>query len=143
MAGFLTTAGQNYLLDLVTQSTGPYPNYFIALGRNAAPSRHMNGDEFDEPTGSDYTRSAYRNYSGNWTPREGQTSNALAVIFPPAVSEWGTIRHWAICSEAVGGKLLWAGSFTTPIGVKIADQVRIEPYGLTLKTSTYVTGVQI
>jgi hypothetical protein len=143
MAGFLTNAGQNYLLDLITQSSGAYPTYFIALGRNRPPSRHMNGDEFDEPPGADYARTAYANYSGNWTPREGQVSNVLQVLFPVATTEWGTIRHWAITTELQAGKLLWAGSFQTPITVKVADQVKIQPYGLTLKPTVYMTGVQI
>ena len=143
MAGFLTSAGQNYLLDLITQSTSAYPTYFIALGRNSPPSRHMNGNEFDEPSTNDYVRAQYENFPGNWTPREGQTSNALGVVFPVATASWGTIRHWAICTEDVGGKLLWAGSFLTPITVNIADQVRLAAYSLTLKTSGYVTGVQI
>ena len=143
MAGFLTSAGQNYVLDLVTNATGAYPTYFIALGRNAPPSRHMNGDEFDEPDSPDYSRATYDNFAGNWTDREGQTSNTLSILFPQATVDWGTIRHWAICSENVGGKLLWAGSFLTPITVMIADQVQLAAYALTLKTSGYVTGVQI
>ena len=143
MAGFLTSAGQNYLLDLITQASGAYPTYFIALGRNAPPSRHMNGNEFDEPPTLDYARAAYSNYAGNWTPREGQTSNVLQIVYPVATDSWGTIRHWAITTEPVGGKLLWAGSFLTPITVNPADQVRLSAYSITLKTSGYVTGVQL
>lgn len=143
MAGFLTSAGQNYLLDLITQSSGAYASYFIALGRNAPPSRHMNGTELDEPPVADYARVQYQNVSGNWTPREGQTSNLLPVVFPVAITEWGTIRHWAITTEPVGGQLLWAGSFLTPITVKIADQVRLSAYALTLKTTSYITDVKI
>jgi len=143
MAGFLTSSGQNYLLGLITQANGAYPTYFIALGRNSPPSRHMNGNEFDEPATNDYVRASYANNSGNWTPREGQTSNTLQIVFPPATASWGTIRHWAICNEERGGQLLWAGSFLTPITVNVADQVRLSAYSITLKTSGYVTGVQI
>ena len=143
MAGFLTSAGENYVLDLLTQSSGAYVTYFIALGRDKPPSRHMNGDEFDEPITPDYSRAAYANYSGSWTPREGQTSNMFDITFPQATVEWGTIKHWAIATEPTGGKLLWAGSFLTPITVKVADQVRLSAYTLTLKTSGYLTRVQI
>lgn len=143
MAGFLSTAGENYLLDLLTQSSGAYPIYYIALGRNKPPSRHMAGDEFDEPITPDYSRAAYANDSGNWSPRSGQTSNILPVTFPICTVAWGTLKFWAICSEPEGGKLLWAGSLSTPITVGVADQVSLLPGTLTLKTSGYLTRVVI
>lgn len=142
-SGFITNAGENYLLDLVCGRQAFLPAYYVALVVNERPSQFIQGHDLDEPVNEDYTRARYDNIPLGWTTAAGEVSNTLALYFPVATSEWGTIRHWAICTEIEGGAVLWAGSLETPIEVYEADRVTFQPGALTIRATSYATRVSL
>lgn len=141
MSSFITSAGENYLLSLLTAANGPYASYFVALGKEKPPTRHMTGLEMDEPTTADYSRASFINAAGNWSERDGQVTNTLDIVFPICVSEWGVIKHWALMNASTGGDLLFAGSFPTPITIAAGDQCILPAGSVTLKSTGYISRV--
>jgi hypothetical protein len=142
MPGFLSSAGESHLLDLLTQATGAYPTYFIALVLDKPVSRHQTGEELDEPLQVDYQRAAYVNASGNWSGHgTNQVTNTQDIVFPICTSDWGTIKYWAICTDQEAGLVLFAGALLTPVTAKIGDQVTLPAGTLTLRSSGYLTSV--
>lgn len=142
-SGFITNAGENYLLDLVCGRQAALPAYYVALIINERPSQFIRGTELDEPRVTDYTRARYDNIPLGWTESSGEVSNTLALTFPMAESYWGTIRHWAICTEIEGGEVLWAGSVETPFEVHSEDRVSFQPGALTIRATSYSTRVSL
>lgn len=143
MSGFITNAGENYLLDLVCGRQAFLPAYYVALVINERPSQFIQGWELDEPVNEDYARARYDNIPLGWTDSAGEVSNTLVLSFPQASSNWGTIRHWAICTAAEGGEVLWAGSLETPLEVHPEDRVTFQPGALTIRATSYATRVSL
>lgn len=142
-SGFITNAGENYLLDLVCGRQAFLPAYYVALIVNERPSQFIVGWELDEPLYEDYARARYDNIPLGWTTATGEVSNTLALSFPVAQNSWGTIRHWAICTSEESGDVLWAGSLETPIEVYATDQVTFPPGALTIRATSYSTRVSL
>lgn len=143
MSGWITTAGENYLLDLLTGRVAALPRYYVALVVNRAPSRFISGVELDEPIADDYARVEYPNSSDYWTATSGEVHNTVAASFPAAVTAWGTCRHWAVCTALAAGDVLWAGPISVPLVVEVDDTVVISPGALTLRAVTYTSRVSL
>lgn len=141
--GFITNAGENYLLELVCSRTPALPAYYVALVANSQPSQFIAGHELDEPNAGDYARARYVNQPLGWTTATGEVSNTLQVAFPIAQSRWGTLRHWAVCTEEQGGSVLWAGTLETPLEIHEEDQVVLPPGSLTIRAASYSSRVSL
>lgn len=141
--GFITSAGENYLLSLVANAETPLPQMYVALMLNQAPSRFIGGGELDEPTVTEYARAVVLNAGGSWTARQQYISNVRDITFPTAVTNWGLVKHWALCDASSGGRVLWAGSLPTPIYVQAGAQPYLPAGTLTLSAAGYTTQVVI
>lgn len=142
MSGFITAAGENYMLELMTGAGNTRLAYYIAL-TNLQPSRNITGTQLDEPKTGNYSRAMYENVSGNWTERVQFVSNTEDIYFPVCDEAWGQISYWALCDEPTGGNVLWAGALGATIYVDVADQVVIPAGGLTIRATGHTTAVML
>lgn len=145
MSGFITNTGENFLLDLVCRAQRAPESYWIALIASQQPTKFTSGTEVDEPDVAEYSRIEYKNYSGAWTERSGEMSNALEVssVVVSGNEVWPTLRHWGIMDASSGGNLLWAGSFANPIVLHTGDQIVFAPGDITLRTAAYMSRVSL
>lgn len=144
MSGFLTSTGENFLLDLISRATQAPAVLYVALIANEPPTHFLSGGELDEPVITQYARAAYANESGNWTERTGEMSNTIQVSWPVVETEpWPTINHWGLLDAPESGRLLWAGTFDSPIELDVGDQLVLPPGFITLRTTNYITRVSL
>ena len=70
-----------------------------------------------ELSGNGYARVLMDSAGGaggnKWTVASGQASNAVAVTFPVASGNWGTVRYIGIFDASTAGNLLVYGQLTT------------------------------
>ena len=135
MSGFPTVAGANYLVDLFSASEWPVSDYYVALIVGAQPGVAIIGEELEEPEAADYTRARIENVSANWVTENGVVTNAIQVSFPVPSTEWGIVKHWALCDAAQGGRVLFAGDveqFTVVIGEQVFFPIGVLSFGLEL-----------
>ncbi|MDD5272208.1 MAG: hypothetical protein PHU14_05765 [Methylovulum sp.] len=62
-----------------------------------------------ELSGNGYARASCAPGDGNWNAPvsgNGTVSNAVAITFPAATADWGTISHWGIFDASSTGNLL-------------------------------------
>jgi len=63
-----------------------------------------------------------RTVSGAWAaPSGGSTSNSATITFPTATASWGTVTHFAIFDNSVGGNMLYWGQLTVAKTVDLGD----------------------
>lgn len=143
MSGFITGAGENFLLDLICRAATPPQNYYLALMVNEPPSHFLSGAELDEPVLNGYARAEYQNSPGNWSARTGEMYNTAPIAFSVATEPWPTIRHWGLLDAPESGTLLWAGSFDNPVELDVGDQLTFPVGFITLRTTSYITRVSL
>lgn len=143
MSGYITAAGENYLLDLLSNRRTALPYYYIALMKERPPSKFIAGIDLDEPNFEEYARAEYPNQGLYWTNTIGEISNTTTIDFPEALTDWGTIKHWAICDAATGGSVLWAGTHALPLLVQTGGIVSFTPGQLVLRVTSYQSRVSL
>jgi len=118
--GFITDDGARYLLNLMSGKEDPLPTYYLALC-TAVPTEFQSGDELEEITAEDYTRTPVANGTG-WGRQDTAFYNEVDIKMTPA-SAWDGILGWAICDAEQGGRVLFAGDFldliTSTSGVEL------------------------
>lgn len=126
-------AFSNYAENLVLQfflgtnaPTRP-ANLYIALC-TVAVTDSDSGSTLTEPSSANgYAR--YQSDPGDtrWLrPGDGTASNSVQIgTFGPATASWGTISHFAICTAATGGQVIWHGAFSTAKAVGTGDRPTI------------------
>lgn len=57
-------------------------------------------------------------------PVNGQVSNEFAVVFPIALSAWGTVTAFGVFDAPSGGNLLYFNTLSVPRSVLVNDQVQ-------------------
>lgn len=76
------------------------------------------GSSGTEVTGSGYGRVAVDNNSTTWgvsgVDGSGIRKNKIAITFPAAAEDWGTVTQVGICDATTGGNLLFYGNLSTP-----------------------------
>jgi hypothetical protein len=91
---------------------------YVALCRTV-PTEAAGGEEV---TGAGYARPA-ATFTLLAVPANA-AANATAVDFPPATSDWGTVTHFEIWTQATGGTRLYWGQLVDPVdGVPIEIEV--------------------
>jgi len=71
-----------------------------------------------EVTSGSYARAEVVNDATNFPAAAGSAkSNAVAIVFPTATANWGTIMGVAVFDAASGGNCLWAGALDDPLNV--------------------------
>jgi hypothetical protein len=143
MSGYITNAGENYLLDLLTGRAAHLPRYYLALVVSKQPSKFISGAELDEPLAGEYERVVYPNEDAYWTASAGEIHNTVGMAFPEAVTDWGTVKYWAMCDSPESGDVLWAGAFTLPLVVMAGDRVDLDPGTMTLRVTSYTARVSL
>lgn len=86
-----------------------------------------------EPTGGSYARAATT--GATWTAPTGTdrySTNASAITFVQATSNWGTITHFGLFEASSGTYLGW-GEFNTSFDVESGDIYEIAVNELTLQ----------
>jgi len=143
MSGFITTTGENFLLELICRGVQPPETLWLALIANNEPTKFSTGAEIDEPDVTEYARIPYLNQSGNWSERAGQMSNTITVETPPISGNvvWPTIRHWGLLDAEFGGNLLWAGTLDAPITPREGDVIEMPPGTIIIRTASYMSRV--
>lgn len=91
---------------------------YVAL-YTAAPTDAGGGTE---ATGGSYARVAVTNNATNWpAAAAGAKSNGVAITFPTATADWGTVVAFAILDASSGGNFLFWATLTTNREVLTGD----------------------
>jgi hypothetical protein len=61
----------------------------------------------------------------------------MDVEFITAVSDWGSIRYWALCNAAVDGFNFLVGELETPVQVNTGDQAVIAEGDLSVELGPF------
>lgn len=121
---------ENKLIDHIFRAATfakPSTLYFALF--TAAPSDAGGGTEV---SGGAYARQALNPSDTNWTATQGGTSgassgtgghtdNAIAIAFPVATTDWGTITHLGIFDAVSGGNLLFHAALASSKSILSGD----------------------
>lgn len=123
MAGSFSDYLENKVLDHLFggASYSQLGDVYVALSTTTPVDA---GTNFTEPSGGSYARAQIQNESGDaeWAAAaSGSKANAVAVAFPQATGDWGTITHFGIYDASSDGNLLVWGELTTPATVTTSD----------------------
>ncbi len=79
-----------------------------------------------EPTDIDYKRQKVTFDTA--IQDEGQTTikNNMELLFAAAITDWGTLTHFALFDAETNGNLLYHGALTAPKTVEEDEQIRIK-----------------
>lgn len=120
MAGSKADFLENKLLDHVLGAatyTPPVTVYVAAY--TVAPSDSGAGTEV---TGGAYARVAVTNNLTNWPAASGGAkSNGIAITFPTATANWGTVVAFSIMDDPTAGNRLYWGDLTVSKAVNSGD----------------------
>lgn len=140
MSGFITSYGEDLLLDLVCRRRVSPEFLYLALLTQPG-NRYSSGYDIAEPTVAEYKRVVLGNAPGNWEQRGGEMANADAVSLPFYFTEpWPLIVGWALVDAPEGGQVLWAGDLS-PVQPTQGSSLAIPAGGLVIRTMAYASGV--
>jgi hypothetical protein len=116
MAGSKTDYLENKVLDAVLNNTSlAVATPYIALF-TATPSDAGGGTEV---SGGSYARVAS---TSSWpSASSGSCANDVAIVFPTASANWGTVTQFAIFDASTVGNMLYWGDLTTPRSILNGD----------------------
>ena len=116
----LSNYGENAVLRLVQEATPFWLALFTTL-----PA--------EDGTGAEVAGGGYARQSVTFgAPAGGLMSNAVAIEFPAATSDWGTATGWGLFDAESGGNLWWSGAVDIPKALYTGDIYRVNAGGLTL-----------
>lgn len=111
---------ENKILDHIVGGgdyTRPANLYFAFF--TVAPTDAGGGTEV---SGNGYARVAMTNNSTNFPAASGGSkTNGVAIVFPTATGNWGTITHYGVFDAASGGNLLFHGALSASKLVENGD----------------------
>lgn len=116
MAGSKTDYAENKVLDAILNNTSfvvatPYVALFTAT-----PSDSGGGTEV---TGGSYARAVS---TTSWpAAASGSCANDVAIAFPTATANWGTVTQFAIMDASTAGNMLYWGDLTTSRTINNGD----------------------
>jgi len=116
VAGSKTDYAENKVLDaILNQSSFSVATPYIALF-TATPSDAGGGTEV---TGGSYARAVS---TTSWpTASAGSCANDVAIAFPTATANWGTVTQFAVMDAVTAGNMLYWGDLTTPRAINNGD----------------------
>jgi hypothetical protein len=92
------------------------------------------GDSISELAATSYTRAPIGALVEYWTlTAHGVLSNATAIYWPAATTDWGSVTGWALCTAAQGGEVIAGGDFMESLMVETMDVVALAPGMLVLE----------
>jgi hypothetical protein len=98
-----------------------------------------------EVTGGSYARSAIASSLVNWSGTQaagsvlassgttGTTSNNANIFFPSPTTNWGTVTHFGVFDDLVGGNLLFYGSLNLPRTIQTGDLITFPANSLVIQ----------
>jgi hypothetical protein len=117
----MTNTMENSTLDHIfgrTTYTAPATLYIGLSTSDPGETGSMAG----EPSGNNYARVAVANNSTNFpAASNGQKSNGVAVTFPEATGNWGTITHFFIADAATNGNVICYGPLSSAKTIGVGD----------------------
>jgi hypothetical protein len=88
----------------------------------AALDDTSDGSTAGEVSGGSYARVALTNNATNWpAAAAGAKSNGVAITFPQATADWGTVTYFAILDAATAGNILYWGALTASKTIQNGD----------------------
>lgn len=118
--GALSDIYDNHALDalLGDNHSATWPTTVYIGYSSTAPAK--DGTNVTEPTDAAYARQAVGNSSVNWPDAaSGTKSNGVAIIFPTATADQGTILYWIMMDDPTAGNLAASGALISPVAVGI------------------------
>jgi len=111
----------------------PLGTLWLALV-NAPVKPTDDGDSLPELAATSYTRVGIGALESYWTlTAHGVLSNATAVYWPAATTDWGYVSGWALCDKAQSGLVIAGGDFVEALSVATQDVVALAPGMLVLE----------
>lgn len=102
-----------------TPYTAP-TNVYLALF-TIAPTDAGGGTEV---SGGSYVRQTIT-FGAPGTPSANQVTNSVAILFPIATADWGTLVHFGIYDAPSAGNLLYHATMTAPRNILTNDQFNV------------------
>lgn len=130
MAGSLTAYGEQALLELLLSDTAATipATWYVALS-TAAFTTSATGAALSEVTGGGYARQSLANSLTNFPVGTGSNprskSNGIAVPFPTATANWGTVLSAYLVDAASGGNAWLGGDLAAGIVVNTGGSITI------------------
>jgi hypothetical protein len=126
---------ENKLLDFLLGGGSYTPPSTVYVGLwNQALSDPSSGASPGEVSAAEYARVAVPNNATNWpASSSGTKANALAVVFPTAASEWGTVTTVAILDAATSGHVLFYATPAPVVSVSKYDTLIFKPGEISLR----------
>ena len=116
MAGSKSDYLENKVLDAVLNNTSlavatPYVALFTATPSDAGGGTEVSGGSY-----------ARVNSSASWpAASSGSCANDVAIAFPSATANWGTVTQFGIFDASTSGNLLYWGDLTTSRSILNGD----------------------
>ena len=125
--------GDKVLDHLLGRTTFTAPATLYVGLWTAVLSTASTGSTPGEVSGTGYQRVALTNDTATWPSASGASkSNAAAVQFPTAYSNWGTVRTVALLDAASGGNLLFFATPAPVVSVGYSDTLIFDAGSLTI-----------
>jgi hypothetical protein len=111
----ITDYGQSWASDVLTGLASVPATFYVALC-TGMPDRSVDGTslqagvEVKTTGGTSYARAAVASGATKWVSTGAGTSNLDQITFPTPTAPWGIVSHFAICTAATGGQVLFATS---------------------------------
>ena len=134
MASFSNYTEDKVLNNIFRGEAFSAPNLHIALFTSSAGLETNNPSaQVEIPTAdTGYARVVVPQYTGFTAATNGQSTNAVALEFPVATLDWGTVTHIGIMdAETAGNVILW-GSIRNARPVYSGDIIRFVPGAITV-----------
>lgn len=126
MASFSNYSEDKVLNNLFRGEAFSVPNLHIALFTSSAGLENNNAAAQTEVPTADtgYARVAVPSYTGFTVSSNGQSTNAVALEFPAATMDWGTVTHIGIMDAEIGGNVILWGSIRNARPIYSGDIIR-------------------
>ena len=126
MASFSNYAEDKVLDNIFRGTAFSVPNLHIALFTSSAGLETNNAAAQTEVPSTDtgYARVAVPSYTGFTVSSNGQSTNAVALEFPAATLDWGTVTHIGITDAEIGGNVILWGSIRNARPIYSGDIIR-------------------
>lgn len=120
--GSFSNYTENMTLEhIVGKTTFARPTAYVAL---STVNPGEDGSGMAEPPGG-YNYGRVVTLGSSWSIASGGTlSNAVEMVFPIASGSWGTITHFALFDNSVGGNMLGYGTLIQAKLVDNGDTIR-------------------
>ena len=129
----ITYVSGNKILDYCFGATSFVipATYYFALS-TSSPS--IDGTNFTEPVGNNYSRVSFTNNKTNWgTASNASLTNSVAIQWAESTGSWGTIVAVGMYDASTSGNLYWYDSLSPARSVASATTVLLAISAVTVQ----------